>query len=144
MRPNCCYLPRSAAARKGRGAEYRTAEPAPPFCKNDNCHAKQKKRVHIRQFAGCERLGHPELATGLEDRLKDWSLYQNLVIPTLKLESKERHGAKVKKRSQSPHTPPLEPRGQNWPRSTTLERLPEITSGKQWDRLQAGTNKPPK
>jgi hypothetical protein len=76
-----------------------------PYCKNDNCHAEQKNRVLIRQFAGYERLGHPELAAALDELLQDWSLYQNLFIPTLKLKHKERHGAKVKKSHEPAHTP---------------------------------------
>jgi len=83
-----------------------------PYCKNDNCHAEQKNRVLIRQFAGCERLGHPELAAALDELLQDWSLYHNLFIPTLKLESKERHEAKVKKRSEPARTPVRTPAGQ--------------------------------
>lgn len=76
-----------------------------PYCKNDNCHAEQKNRVLIREFAGYERLGHPELAAALDDLLQDWSLYQNLFMPTLKLERKERRGTKVKKRSEPARTP---------------------------------------
>ncbi len=76
-----------------------------PYCKNDNCHAEQKNRVLIRQLAGYERLGHPELAVALDELLQDWSLYHNLFLPTLKLESKERQGAKVKKRSGRASTP---------------------------------------
>ena len=76
-----------------------------PYCKNDNCHAEQKNRVLIRGLAGYERLGHEDLAGALDDLLQDWSLYHNLFMPTLKLEHKERQGAKVKKRSGKPQTP---------------------------------------
>lgn len=76
-----------------------------PYCKNDNCHAEQKNRVLIRELAGYERLGHPELAELLDDLLQDWSLFNNLFVPTLKLARKEREGARVRKWSEPAQTP---------------------------------------
>jgi hypothetical protein len=76
-----------------------------PYCKNDNCHAEQKNRVLIRELAGYQRLGHPELAELLDDLLQDWSLLHNLFVPTLKLARKERAGARVRKWSEPAQTP---------------------------------------
>ena len=76
-----------------------------PYCKNDNCHAEQKNRVLIRDLAGYERLGHPDLAAQLDGLLQDWSLFNNLYVPTLKLAHKEREGSRVRKWSEPAQTP---------------------------------------
>ena len=68
-----------------------------PYRKNDNAHVEQKNLTHIRQFIGYERLGHPLLMQPLDEVLQLWSLWNNLYSPTLKLLSKQREGARVRK-----------------------------------------------
>lgn len=68
-----------------------------PYCKNDNAHVEQKNRTHIRQLLGYDRLAHQALVEPLNEVLELWSRWNNLYSPTLKLKSKQREGAKVRK-----------------------------------------------
>jgi len=71
-----------------------------PYHKNDNAHVEQKNLTHVRLLLGWERIGHIEQMEVLGELLKKWSLWNNLYSPTLKLQSKERQGARLIKRHE--------------------------------------------
>ena len=56
-----------------------------PYHKNDNAHVEQKNRTHIRALLGQERLQPQAIVEPLQALLRDWSLWNNLYSPTLKL-----------------------------------------------------------
>lgn len=66
-----------------------------PYRKNDNAHVEQKNLTHIRLFLGWDRIGEMAVIEPLNALMADWSLWNNLYSPALKLLSKERHGARV-------------------------------------------------
>lgn len=77
-----------------------------PYHKNDNGHVEQKNWTHVRQLLGYERLEDPEMMAALNALYRDlWEPLHNYFCPSAKLLSKDRHGAKIKRR----HDPPLTP-----------------------------------
>ena len=77
-----------------------------PYRKNDNAHVEQKNWTHVRQLFGYDRLDSKNIIYWMNDLYRtEWSLYQNFFIPSVKLISKERHGAKYKRRYDAPKTP---------------------------------------
>lgn len=73
--------------------------------KNDGCFVEQKNYSVVRRAVGYVRYDSPaqlRLLNRLYGRLR---LYTNYFQPVMKLVSKERHGAKVKKRHDEPKTP---------------------------------------
>ena len=77
-----------------------------PYRKNDQCYVEQKNFTHVRELFGWERLEKKELIEIMNDIYKnEWSMLQNLFYPSLKLESKLRVGAKIKKKYSDPQTP---------------------------------------
>jgi hypothetical protein len=77
-----------------------------PYRKNDNAHVEQKNWSHPRQLLGYDRLENPELVDRINDLYaNEFSLLQNYFQPSFKLQSKERVGAKIKKRYGKPQTP---------------------------------------
>ena len=73
--------------------------------KNDGCFVEQKNYSVVRRAVGYARYDSPrqlELLNRLYGRLR---LYTNYFQPVMKLLSKERTGAKVKKRYDEPRTP---------------------------------------
>lgn len=77
-----------------------------PYKKNDNAHVEQKNWTHVRNLFGYERLEKYGVVQMMNDLYrKEWSLYQNHFIPTMKLLSKQRTGCKYKKKYEIPKTP---------------------------------------
>ncbi len=77
-----------------------------PYMKNDNAHVEQKNWTHVRNLFGYDRLDNYLVVTMMNDLYrKEWNLYQNHFIPTMKLLSKERVGSKYKKSYEPPRTP---------------------------------------
>lgn len=77
-----------------------------PYKKNDNAHVEQKQWTHVRQLFGYDRFEEPQLVDAMNDLYeKEWSLFQNYFRPTFKLASKERIGAKYRRRYEAPRTP---------------------------------------
>lgn len=73
--------------------------------KNDGCFVEQKNYSVVRRAVGYARYDSPaqlRLLNALYERLR---LYTNYFQPVMKLVSKERNGAKVKKRHDEPQTP---------------------------------------
>lgn len=76
-----------------------------PYRKNDQCYVEQKNFTHVRELFGWDRMDKKELIGVMNDIYKyEWSILQNLFYPSMKLESKLRIGAKVKKRYSDPET----------------------------------------
>ena len=77
-----------------------------PYHKDDNGHVEQKNWTHVRQLLGYERLGDPKLAGAISGLYREvWEPLHNFFLPSMKLVSKERHGAKIKRRHDAPRTP---------------------------------------
>jgi hypothetical protein len=73
--------------------------------KNDGCFVEQKNYSVVRRAVGYARYDSPvqlRLLNALYERLR---LYTNYFQPVMKLLSKERNGAKVKKKHDEPRTP---------------------------------------
>ena len=79
---------------------------ARPYHKNDNGHVEQKNWTHVRQLLGYDRLEHPQLVDLINALYRDcWEPLHNYFLPSAKLESKCREGARVKRRHDQPRTP---------------------------------------
>jgi len=75
------------------------------YHKNDQAHVEQKNYSAVRQLVGYGRY-EGEAALGQMGRVYDLSRVQlNGVLPVMKLVSKEREGARVRKRYDTPTTP---------------------------------------
>ncbi len=76
-----------------------------PYHKNDQAHIEQKNYTHVRQLVGYDRYGGEEALEQLKRIYELARVWQNGYLPTMKLVSKEREGAKVRKRYDEPRTP---------------------------------------
>ncbi|MEZ0296287.1 MAG: hypothetical protein ACAI35_07520 [Candidatus Methylacidiphilales bacterium] len=77
-----------------------------PYHKDDNGHVEQKNWTHVRQLLGYQRLEDPALLPAINALYRDvWEPLHNYFMPTSKLISKDRHGAKVRRRHDKPLTP---------------------------------------
>lgn len=76
-----------------------------PYTKNDQCFVEQKNWSIVRQTLGYGRYESAAAVSAMERVHADLHLYTNLFQPTFKLKSKEREGAKVRKRYDAPQTP---------------------------------------
>lgn len=78
---------------------------ARPYRKNDSCFVEQKNYSVVRRAVGYQRF-ETELQLGLLNQLYELlDLYTNFFQPSMKLQSKERHGARVKKTYDKARTP---------------------------------------
>jgi hypothetical protein len=72
----------------------------------DNAHVEQKNWTHVRQWIGYDRLDNPQVVPLLNDLYrKEWRLFHNFFLPSVKLIDKERIGSKTLKRYDPPKTP---------------------------------------
>lgn len=77
-----------------------------PYRKNDQCRIEQKNFTHVRELFGYDRIDDRELTELMNEIYRDyWCPFQNFFIPTMKLVSKERIGARIKKKYETPKTP---------------------------------------
>lgn len=77
-----------------------------PYHKDDNGHVEQKNWSQVRQLLGYDRLEDPELVAQINTLYREvWNPLHNYFSPCMKLLSKDRHGAKVKRRHDRPQTP---------------------------------------
>jgi hypothetical protein len=77
-----------------------------PYHKNDNGHVEQKNWTHVRQLLGYDRLDEVELCQAVNEIYEQWwEPLHNYFCPSVKLESKDRHGAKVQRKHDLPLTP---------------------------------------
>lgn len=77
-----------------------------PYHKDDQCYVEQKNFQHARSVFGYTRLDHPDLIEKMNEiYTKYWNPLQNFFIPTMKMASKERVNAKIKKKYDKAKTP---------------------------------------
>ncbi|MBI5701494.1 integrase [Candidatus Saganbacteria bacterium] len=77
-----------------------------PYKKEDNAHVEQKNWTKVRHLFGYQRLDKPEFVVLMNDIYKnEWRLLQNFFSPSVKLMTKTRFGAKIKKEHDKPKTP---------------------------------------
>lgn len=76
-----------------------------PYRKNDNAHVEQKNGFLVRQLVGYERYDSPEQVDWLNSIYALHDQYFNCWLPTRKLISKERNGAKVIKKFDTAKPP---------------------------------------
>jgi hypothetical protein len=76
-----------------------------PYKKNDNCHVEQKNWHMVRRNIGYARYEGQSATDALNDYYALLRLHSNFFLPQSKLISKERIGAKIHKRYDTPKTP---------------------------------------
>ena len=92
---------------------YFTGRPAPvimsrsrPYQKNDNAHVEQKNFTHVRECFGYDRIEDLTLVILMNEIYRDyWNPLHNFFLPQMQLQSKERIGARIKKKYDFPKTP---------------------------------------
>jgi len=77
-----------------------------PYKKDDNAHVEQKNWTHVRKMLGYLRYDSPAALAALNDLYRhELRLFQNLFLPSVKLQRKDRVGARVRRRYDAPRTP---------------------------------------
>ncbi len=76
-----------------------------PYKKDDNAHVEQKNWTHVRKHMGCLRYDTEAARVAMNAVYADLRLLQNLFMPSVKLLSKERVGARLRRRYGAPQTP---------------------------------------
>lgn len=76
-----------------------------PYRKNDNCFVEQKNDSLVRKLVGYYRYEGEEMTDKMNEIYRDWCLLVNYFYPSMKLVSKERRDAKVKKRYDMAKSP---------------------------------------
>jgi len=76
-----------------------------PYRKNDSCFVEQKNYSVVRRAVGYQRCDTDEQLRLLNQIYEPLDLYTNFFQPSMKLQSKERAGARVKKQYDKARTP---------------------------------------
>ena len=76
-----------------------------PYKKNDSCHVEQKNGNIVRRIIGYNRYSSKSAYQCLDNLYTNLRLYVNFFQPTMKLVSKTRNGAKVRKVYDTAKTP---------------------------------------
>jgi hypothetical protein len=76
-----------------------------PYRKNDSCFVEQKNYSVVRRAVGYQRCDTDQQLRLLNELYEPLDLYTNFFQPSMKLKSKERHGARVKKKYDAARTP---------------------------------------
>lgn len=76
-----------------------------PYQKNDNAHVEQRNGQYVRQVVGYARYDAPEAVDWLNDIYALLDPYANLILPSMKVTSKVRNGAKVRKTYDTARSP---------------------------------------
>lgn len=76
-----------------------------PYRKNDSCFVEQKNYSVVRRAVGYQRCDTDAQLQLLNQLYEPLDLYTNFFQPSMKLQSKERHGARVKKKYDKARTP---------------------------------------
>lgn len=76
-----------------------------PYKKNDNAWVEQKNWTHVRKVVGYRRFDTTVELRLLNEIYAALRLYKNFFLPTIRLESKERIGGKIKRKYGEPKTP---------------------------------------
>ena len=73
-----------------------------PYKKDDNAHVEQKNWTHVRKHMGYLRYDTEAARVAMNAVYADLRLLQNLFLPSVKLQSKERVGARLRRRYGPP------------------------------------------
>jgi hypothetical protein len=77
-----------------------------PYKKDDNAHIEQKNWTHVRRVLGYIRYDTEAAREAIGDLYRnDLRLFQNLFLPSVKLERKERIGSRLIRHYEPPQTP---------------------------------------
>ncbi len=76
-----------------------------PYKKNDNAHVEQKNWAAVRRHVGYDRYSSRVALERLQEVHRLAGLLHNFFLPTMKLQRKTRHGARVHKVFDTPRTP---------------------------------------
>jgi hypothetical protein len=77
-----------------------------PYKKDDNAHIEQKNWTHVRRLLGYLRYDSVAAREAINALYRnELRLFQNLFLPSVKLETKIRIGSRVRRRYQPPRTP---------------------------------------
>ena len=76
-----------------------------PYKKDDNAHIEQKNWTHVRKRMGYVRYDSDAALVAMNDVYADLRLLQNLFLPSVKLQRKERVGARLRRYYDAPQTP---------------------------------------
>jgi hypothetical protein len=76
-----------------------------PYKKDDNAHVEQKNWTHVRKHMGYLRDDTAAAVAAMNAAYADLRLLQNLFLPSVKLQSQERVGARLRRRYGPPCTP---------------------------------------
>ncbi len=76
-----------------------------PYKKDDNAHIEQKNWTHVRKLLGYVRYDSDAARTAMNAVYADLRLLQNLFLPSVKLQRKERVGARLRRYYDAPQTP---------------------------------------
>lgn len=77
-----------------------------PYKKDDNAHIEQKNWTHVRRLLGYLRYDSTAARQAINDLYQnELRLFQNLFLPSVKLERKVRVGSRLRRRYQAPQTP---------------------------------------
>jgi len=85
--------------------EHLTFTRSRPYKKNDQAYVEQKNWSIVRQLVGYDRYEGQQACDALQRLYEVVRLYTNVFQPSMKLVSKERIGAKVKKKYDAAKTP---------------------------------------
>ena len=76
------------------------------YHKNDNAHIEERNYTRTRQYFGYDRFDQKSMTAQLNAiYTTEWRDFFNFYVPSMKLQSKERIGSKIKKRYDTPQTP---------------------------------------
>jgi hypothetical protein len=77
-----------------------------PYKKDDNAHIEQKNWTHVRRLLGYLRYDSPAAREAINDLYRhELRLFQNLFLPSVKLQRKVRVGSRLRRCYQAPQTP---------------------------------------
>lgn len=76
-----------------------------PYRKNDGCFVEQKNYSVVRRAVGWQRFEGDEQVRLLNELYESLELYTNFFAPSMKLKSKQRDGARVRKTYDAARTP---------------------------------------
>ena len=77
-----------------------------PYKKDDNAHIEQQNWTHVRRLLGYLRYDSPQARAASNDLYgNELRLFQNLFLPSVKLDRKLRVGSRLRRRYQPPQTP---------------------------------------
>jgi len=77
-----------------------------PYKKDDNAHIEQKNWTHVRRLLGYLRYDTEASREAINELYRhELCLFQNLFMPSVKLQKKERVGSRLRRHYEAPETP---------------------------------------